>query len=65
MSPLDGADNKVAADTNRASSAYVPLLQRAVAVEIEREWVRPLAQDARVSGVVPLGYGSRHSPQLA
>src|SRR6202790_3064132 len=28
MSPLDVVDNKVAADTKRASSAYVPPLQR-------------------------------------
>src|SRR5205814_10504727 len=28
MSPLDVPDNKVAADTERASSAYVPPLQR-------------------------------------
>lgn len=43
----------------------VPLLQRAVAVEIDREWVRPLAQAQRLSGIVPLGYGLRHPPQLA
>jgi len=43
----------------------VPLLQRAVSVEIEREWVRPLANEGRVSGVVPHGYGLQHSRQVA
>jgi transcription antitermination factor NusG len=43
----------------------VPLLQRAVAVEIEREWVRPLAQAGSVSGAVPLGYSLRHPQQVA
>ena len=43
----------------------VSLLQRAVAVEIEREWVGPLAQAGSVSGAVPLGYSLRHSRQVA
>ena len=64
--PLAGMEG-IVLDVNKKYRLIVsvPLLQRAVAVEIEREWVRPLAQDARVSGVVPLGYGSWHSPQLA
>jgi transcription antitermination factor NusG len=41
----------------------VPLLQRAVAVEIERDWVRPLAQAGRLPGIVPLAYSLRNSPQ--
>ena len=43
----------------------VPMLQRAVAVEIEREWVRPLAQAGRGLGALPLGYSLRHLPDVA
>ena len=39
----------------------VALLQRAVAVEIEREWVRPLSSNGRASGSVPLVYSLRGS----
>jgi transcription antitermination factor NusG len=40
----------------------VPLLQRAVAVEIDREWIRPLAQVRTVSCTVPLANKFRHLP---
>jgi transcription antitermination factor NusG len=40
----------------------VPLLQRAIAVEIEREWIRPLAQVRTVSCTVALSNSFRHLP---
>jgi transcription antitermination factor NusG len=40
----------------------VTLLQRAVAVEIEREWIRPLAQIRTVSCTVPLSNSFRNLP---
>ena len=41
----------------------VSLLQRSVAVEIQREWVRPVAQDRGVPCGVPLTYSLRNSPE--
>lgn len=63
--PLAGVEG-IVLDVNKKYGLIVsvPLLQRAVAVEIEREWVRPLAQAGRVSSVVPLGYSRRQSPQV-
>jgi transcription antitermination factor NusG len=64
--PLSGIEG-IVLDVNKKYRLIVsvPLLQRAVAVEIEREWVRPLAQDLKVSGSVPPGYGLRHPQQAA
>jgi transcription antitermination factor NusG len=64
--PLAGMEG-IVLDVNKKYRLIVsvPLLQRAVAVEVEREWLRPLAEPGRVSGVVPLGYSLRHSPQVA
>lgn len=64
--PLAGVEG-IVLDVNKKYRLIVsvPLLQRAVAVEIEREWVRPLAEPSREPDVVPLGYSMRHSPQAA
>ena len=54
--PLAGVEGIVLdADKKYRLIVSVPLLQRSVAVEIEREWVRLLAP-GNVAGVVPLGY---------
>jgi len=64
--PLTGVEG-VVLDVNKKYRLIVsvPLLQRAVAVEIEREWVRPLMPGGRVAPAVPLGYSLRPSPQVA
>jgi len=64
--PLAGVEG-VVLDVNRKSRLIVsvPLLQRAVAVEIEREWVRPLSQTRRVPDAVPLGYRLGRSSRVA
>jgi transcription antitermination factor NusG len=52
--PLAGLEGiALAVDKTYKLVVSVPLLQRAVAVEIEREWVRP----------IPNGSGPRHAPQ--
>jgi transcription antitermination factor NusG len=60
--PLTGVEG-VVLDINKKYRLIVsvPLLQRAVAVEIERDWVRPLANAGRLAGAVPLGYSLRHT----
>lgn len=64
--PLAGVEGVVLdVDKKYRLIVSVPLLQRAVAVEIQREWVRPLAQDRGTTGVLPLGYSLRRSPQVA
>jgi len=64
--PLAGVEGVVLdADKKYRLIVSVPMLQRAVAVEIEREWVRPLAQSGRNSGAVPLGYSFPHLPGVA
>ena len=64
--PLAGLEG-VVLEVNKKYRLIVSLslLQRAVAVEIEREWVRPLSEAGRVSGLVPLGYRLRPSPLAA
>jgi transcription antitermination factor NusG len=64
--PLAGVEG-VVLDVNKKYKLIVsvPLLQRAVAVEIEREWVRPLGQAGSVSAIVPLAYSLRKSPNIA
>ncbi len=59
--PLAGVEG-VVLDAGRKFRLIVsvPMLQRAVAVEIEREWVRPLTQMGRIPGVLPLGYTLQH-----
>ena len=60
--PLAGVEG-IVLDINKKCRLVVsvPLLQRAVAVEIEREWVRPLAHAGKVPGALPLGYSLRRS----
>jgi transcription antitermination factor NusG len=58
--PLAGVEGLVLdADKKCRLIVSVSMLQRSVAVEIQREWVRPLAQAERVSDVVPCAYSLR------
>jgi len=64
--PLAGVEGFVLdADKKCRLIVSVSMLQRSVAVEIQRQWVRPLAQAERVSDVVPCAHNLRHSPQVA
>jgi transcription antitermination factor NusG len=64
--PLAGVEGIVLeTDKKYRLVVSVSMLQRAVAVEIEREWVRPLAEVGRSSGVLPLGYSLRHLSDVA
>jgi transcription antitermination factor NusG len=58
--PLAGVEG-IVLDTDKKCRLIVSvsMLQRSVAVEIEREWVRPLAQAERVSDAVPCAYSLR------
>jgi transcription antitermination factor NusG len=64
--PLTGVEG-IVLDVNKKYRLIIsiPLLQRAVAVEIEPEWVRPLTQPRSVSGVAPPGCSLRRSAQVA
>lgn len=64
--PLAGVEGTVL-DINKKCRLIVSvgLLQRAVAVEIDREWVRPLSPHTRGSGSFPLGHGLRESARVA
>jgi transcription antitermination factor NusG len=58
--PLAGVEGLVLdADKKCRLIVSVSMLHRSVAVEIEREWVRPLARVERVSDVVPCAYSLR------
>jgi len=64
--PLAGVEGVVIdADKKCRLIVSVSMLQRSVAVEIQREWVRPLEKAERVSDVVPSACSLRHSPQAA
>jgi transcription antitermination factor NusG len=58
--PLAGVEG-IVLDTDKKCRLIVSvsMLQRSVAVEIEREWVRPLARAERVSDAVPCAYSLR------
>jgi transcription antitermination factor NusG len=58
--PLAGVEG-VVLDVNKKYRLIVsvPLLQRAVAVEVERDWIRPLANARRVAAALPLSFTLR------
>jgi transcription antitermination factor NusG len=58
--PLAGVEGLVLdADKKCRLIVSVSMLQRSVAVEIQREWVRPIPQAERVSDAVPRAYSLR------
>ena len=64
--PLAGVEG-IVLDVNKKFRLIVSvqLLQRSVAVEIEREWVRPLSQDRRSPEAALLDYRFRRSAKIA
>ena len=64
--PLTGLEGIVLhADKKYQLVVSVSLLQRSVAVELQRDWVRPLTPTGKVPASVQPLHNPLHSPQLA